>query len=120
MKLKNIYPAIVTANPEKVIAFHEKMYGFKVIHKIENNLNMGDCEYVLENPDGFRLDVIQSDVQNDFHTMRVNVDDFDEALAAYQAEGFAVVVGPETNQSFRRALLCRENGTKFMLMQHLK
>ena len=38
MKLKTFNPVIVTRNAEAVIAFNERMYGFKVIHKTENHL----------------------------------------------------------------------------------
>ena len=91
MKLKTFNPAIVTRNAEAVIAFNERVYDFKVIHKTENYLGTTDVEYVLENPDGFRLDVIYvKDQAVDCHAMRVNVDDFEAALEEYKKEGFRI------------------------------
>ena len=120
MKITAFYPAIITKNASAVIECTEKL-GFRVIHKRNNIIDDGSVEYVLENEDGNRFDVVHKpEISEDLYVTRVNVDDFDEALKMYAEDGFTVLKGPQILPDSKNALLASPGKLQVMLMQHIK
>ena len=123
MKITAINPAIISAFADEIIAFYEKNFGFRVIHKgnLISTANPLETVCVLENEAGLRLDVVRLDsAKSAAHGLRINVDDFDAGLALYEAEGFSVMCGPVATETSKRVLLNKRDGAPVLLMQHLK
>lgn len=123
MKITSINPVIISADADEIISFYEKNFGFRVIHKgsLISTANPTETIRVLENEDGHRLDVIRLDSKTSTeHGLRINVDDFDEALSIYKAEGFSIMSGPVVSNTSKRVLITKRNGAPLLLMQHLK
>lgn len=123
MKITSINPAIITPHADQITAFYEKSFGFRVIHKgtLISTANPNETVRVLENEDGIRLDIVQLNSQKvSVHAIRVNVDDFEEGLAVYKAEGFSEISEPVVSKSSKRVLISKLDGAPILLMQHLK
>lgn len=124
MKISGFNPIILTNDLEKLCSVHVEKLGFKVIHTIKGTAADPEAvgEYVMENDAGARIDLVYYEkAVNGITSVRVNVDDFDEALAVYQSEGFSVAAGPVVLKSAKWALVDRgSDGNTFVLMQHIK
>ncbi len=123
MKITSINPVIISAYADQIISFYEKNFGFRVIHRgsLISTTNPVETVRVLENKDGHRLDIIRLDSKTATeHGLRINVDDFEEALALYKAEGFSIMYGPTVTETSKRVLLSKHGDAPLLLMQHLK
>lgn len=120
MKITAFYPAILTKNADKIIE-HQSKFGFSVIHERDDLFCPGDKEYVLENENGKRMDVVYvEELEKNCFMVRVNVDDFDEALNIYLNDGFTIFKGPSIDDCSKNVLLNCPDGELIMLMQHIK
>ena len=124
MKITSFNPLIVTKDAEPVIRLFEEL-GFEKRHRIEAVENNGtDITSVrMKNADGFYVDVSQAPVAQDLSLIRMNVEDFEEALAFLKERGFRNVKGTDetldtrTNKS---AMIVSPSGFAFDLCQHIK
>ena len=85
MKITSFNPLIITKNPEATIQLFEEL-GFKRHH---TKKNIGDNEVTdvrMEDANGFNVDVAEGD--GEWTAIRINVDDFDEAIEFFTAHGF--------------------------------
>ena len=85
MKITTFNPLIVTKDPEATIELFEKL-GFQRTHTKEkiNEDNVTDVR--MKDSNGFHVDVTNGD--GNYTMIRVNVDDFDEAIEFFKAHGF--------------------------------
>ena len=123
MKITSFNPLIVTKDAQAAVKLFEDL-GFHPIHNIEVTARSGPVSTVcLENDGGFRVDVSEAPVPQDLSLIRMNVDDFDEALAFLEERGFrnhnatGATVDTATNKS---AMIVSPSGYAFDLCQHLK
>ena len=124
MKITSFHPLIVTKNAASVIQLFEAM-GFERQHTIDAAEASGAIitNVSMKDANGFCVDVAQASVPKDLSLIRMNVDDFDEALEFLKAKGFRNVKGTEetldtaTNKS---AMMVSPSGFAFDLCQHIK
>ena len=124
MKITSFHPLIVTKDAASVIQVFEAL-GFERQHTINAVENDGTniTNVSMKDANGFRVDVAQAPVPKDLSLIRMNVDDFDEALEFLKAKGFRNVKGTDetldtaTNKS---AMVVSPSGFAFDLCQHIK
>ena len=82
MKITTFNPLIVTKDAENVIKLFEEL-GFERRHSLDANTGKEDFTSVrMKNAEGFYVDISQApNITRDLSMIRMNVDDFDEALA---------------------------------------
>ena len=123
MKIKSLNPVIVTPDGENLVRTWVELHGFRIIHHLHGFVGADDVEYVLENDEGVRMDIIyRPDAGSTAHqAIRLNVDNFDEALAYYLDRGFTVLAGPQETEHFRRALVRHPvDGGHCVIFEHKK
>ncbi|MBQ6756602.1 MAG: VOC family protein [Oscillospiraceae bacterium] len=124
MKITSFNPLIVTKDADAAVALFEAL-GFKRAHSISAVENNGTeiKNVTLRNAEGFSVDVSEAPVPQDIPLIRMNVDNFDEALAFLAERGFKNVKGTDetldtgTNRS---AMMVSPSGFAFDLCQHIK
>ncbi len=124
MKITSFNPLIVTKDAQAAVEVFEAL-GFHREHSIDATENNGTeiNTVCLENDEGFHVDISQAPVPQDLSLIRMNVDDFDEAVAFLKARGFHNVKDTDetldtpTNKS---AMIVSPSGFAFDLCQHLK
>ena len=85
MKITTFNPLIVTKDPEPTIQLFEEL-GFKRRHTKEGIGINGVTDVRMKNADGFYVDITQGD--GEWTMIRMNVDNFDEAIEFLTAHGF--------------------------------
>ena len=78
----------------------------------------------MKDENGFHLDILQSDAvrPRDAVGIRMNVDDFDEALSILRAHGFKNVYGDDTvaTKTSKAAMMISPSGFTISVIQHIK
>lgn len=124
MKITSMYPTILTPDPEGVIAFYEKNFNFRIKHQgiaVHPGETTTEKVYCLEDEKGIRFDVVSySGYTTAIHGMRINVDNFEEALEVYHKEGFIEISDLDVSQHSKRILISKNGSEPILLMQHLK
>ena len=123
MNITTFNPQIVTKDSEPVIKLFEDM-GFEKRHTKESIGKFDITAYRMKDENGFYIDISQADVgqQKDTVTIRMNVDDFDEAYQLLVSHGFSNEFGDriaETETS-RNAVMSSPSGIKITLIQHIR
>ncbi|MBQ9383445.1 MAG: hypothetical protein IJT87_04360 [Ruminiclostridium sp.] len=122
MKITTFDPLIITKESESVIAVFEAL-GFERRHR---NDKIPDREGIvgvrMENENGYHVDIVQSgNVQSDQMTVRINVDDFDEAYKMFEERGFKSNTDkPIVMPSSKSIGLTAPSGFRISLAQHIK
>ena len=125
MKITTFNPLIVTKDAESVIALFEAL-GFERRH-MKTGINGKDISSVrmrYTNEDGktFHVDVTSTPVPQDIATIRMNVDNFDEAYEALEAKGFKNARGEKITDtgSSRSTMMVSPSGYSISIAQHIK
>lgn len=125
MKITSFNPLIVTKDAAPVIHLFEEL-GFERRHSISATESNGAeiTNVRMKDANGFYVDIAQApDLPQDLSLIRMNVDDFDEALGFLTERGFHNVKGTEetldtkTNKS---VMMVSPSGYAFDLCQHIK
>ena len=125
MKITSFNPLIVTKDAAPVIRLFEEL-GFERRHSISATESNGAeiTNVRMKDANGFYVDIAQApDLPQDLSLIRMNVDDFDEALGFLTERGFHNVKGTEetldtkTNKS---VMMVSPSGYAFDLCQHIK
>jgi len=91
MKITTFNPLIITHHPESVIALFEEL-GFERRHTKSEIGEIKTTNVRMKNAEGFYVDVAQAPESRtdprDLTVIRMNVDDFDEAIEFLTAHGF--------------------------------
>ena len=125
MKFTSFNPLIVTKDAETVIALFEAL-GFERRHKKSgiNGKDIYDVRMRYEGEDGkvFHVDVTQAPVPQDITTIRMNVDDFDEAFELLEAKGFKNAQGEKVTEtgSSRSTMMVSPSGYSISISKHIK
>jgi len=125
MKITSFNPLIVTENAEAVIALFEAL-GFERRH-MKTGINDKDISsvrmrYTGEDGKTFHVDVTSAPVPQDISTIRMNVDDFDEAYEILAAKGFKNAQGEKITDtgSSRSTMMVSPSGFSISIAQHIK
>jgi len=125
MKFTSFNPLIVTKDAEAAIALFEAL-GFERRHKKSgiNGKDIYDVRMRYENEDGkvFHVDITQAPVPQDITTIRMNVDDFEEAYEMLQAKGFKNAQGDRITEtgSSRSTMMVSPSGYSISISKHIK
>ena len=122
MKVSDCYPIFYAEDIEAGIKHFTEDLGFSVKHRP----SLEFLDYViLENGHHRRVDIVRSffpadSFKDGFLGMRVNVDDFEEGVSYFQAQGYSVVGTEHEIASSVYALLTNGDGTYLVIFHHKK
>jgi hypothetical protein len=122
MKITTFNPLIITKDPESAIKLFEDM-GFERRHTKENISEINTTDVRMKDANGHHVDVAYGD--GEYTMIRVNVDDFDEAIAFFMAHGFREPHHERARKtvdtgSSRYTIVVSPTGTLFAVSQHIK
>ena len=122
MKITSFNPLIVSQHSEEIIQLFEAL-GFERRH-MKTDIEGGENTAVrMRDPSDFHVDVASSNhVPQDLTSIRINVDDFDEACAFFMSRGFINPRGDkvtETSSSMDTYLIA-PSGFAVTLCHHIK
>ncbi|MBQ9010182.1 MAG: hypothetical protein IJ088_12770 [Clostridia bacterium] len=122
MKITSFNPLIVSQHSEEIIRLFEDL-GFEKRHE-KTDIEGGENTSVrMRDTNGFHVDVASSHhVPHDLTSIRINVDDFDEAYAFFIAHGFINTRGDKVTEtsSSRDTYLISPSGFAVTLCHHKK
>ena len=122
MKITSFNPLIITPKAEETIKLFEEL-GFERRHK-KTGINGEDITSVsMKDANGFHVDVTQVDkLPQDMLTIRMNVDDFDEAYEFLTARGFKNAQGEKVTDtgSSHATMMVSPSGFAIDLIKHIK
>ena len=125
MKITSFNPSIVTKDIEAVVGVFEAL-GFEKKHNPTGVSAVGNeyVSYRMADANGFSVDVSTTAAarEQDLTTIRMNVDDFDEAYDFLIARGFSnAQSGTVTDTGSAKAcILYSPSGFGINLIQHIK
>ena len=125
MKITSFNPSIVTRDIESVVSVFEAL-GFDKKHNPTGTSAIGNkyVSYRMTDASGFHVDVSNTTapMERDQITIRMNVDDFDEAYAFLTARGFKNAQGGTVTNtgSAKACILYSPSGFGITLIQHIK
>ncbi|MBQ4427599.1 MAG: hypothetical protein II881_07585 [Oscillospiraceae bacterium] len=122
MKITSFNPLILTKDAESAIALFEAL-GFERRH-MKTGFSGDITSVSMKNSDGFHVDVTKVDtLPGDMVTIRVNVDNFEEAYELLTARGFKNIHegdGVTNTGSSRATMMVSPSGFSISLVQHIK
>ena len=122
MKVTSICPLIVSPKAKELIELFEEM-GFEGAHvksDIEDGANINTD---MKDINGNRIDIASSEVlPKDLLSIKINVDDFDEAYEFLKSKGFVNTRGDKITitSSSKDTFMVSPTGLGITLSQHLK
>ena len=122
MKITSFNPIITTAHYDDAVKLFEEL-GFEKKHLSTNIDNRGITSVTMENADGFRLNISEiKELTQDRVTIRMNVDNFDEAYDILIKHGFKNPRGDKTidSKSSMAATMVSPSGFSISIVQHIK
>jgi predicted RNA binding protein YcfA (HicA-like mRNA interferase family) len=122
MKITSITPLIVSQNAEDIIKVMEAL-GFEKIHRKTDIEGGQNVNVDMKDANGNRVDVASSkNVPKDLLSIKINVDDFDEAYDFFISRGFINTRGDKVTEtsSSRDTYLISPSGFAITLTQHIK
>ena len=125
MKITSFNPLIVTKDSEAIIKLFEDL-GFERRHTKTgiNGKDISDVRMRYEGEDGkvFHVDVTQAPVEKDITTIRMNIDDFDEAYNMLEGKGFKNSQGDKITETgtSRSTMMVAPSGYSISISKHIK
>ena len=122
MKITTFNPSIITNDPDPIIQLFEEL-GFKQTHNKAENVDVEFSAHRMKDENGFHVDVVEVPViPKTYSVIRINVDDYDEAMEFFKSKGFREAKGfaPSTTKSSKYAYLVSPTGTIIDVCQHIK
>ena len=122
MKITSFNPLIITRDPESAIKVFEDL-GFKRHHVKENISEINTTDVRMKDENGFHVDVAYGD--GEYTMIRVNVDDFDEAIEFFMSRGFRKPHHERAHKtvdtgSSRYTMVVSPSGYILAVSQHIK
>ena len=122
MKITTFNPLIITRDPDAAIELFEKL-GFKQHHVKQNISEIKTTDVRMKDENGFYVDVALGD--GEYTMIRVNVDDFDEAIEFFMSHGFRKPHHEEAKKttdtgSSRFTVVVSPSGYILAVSQHIK
>ena len=122
MKITSFEPLIISAKADEVIATLEAL-GFERRHK-KTGFDGQDISIVtMKNADGFRVTVTKvENMPRDITSIRMNVDNFEEAYAFLTARGFKSIQGEHITDigSSHSTMMVSPSGYSIRVVEHTK
>ena len=125
MKITTFNPLIVTSDAEAAVALFEDL-GFERRHTKTgiNDKDITDYRMRYEGEDGkvFHVDITQAPTPQDITTIRMNIDDFDEAYNLLDSKGFKNAQGDKITEtgSSKSTMMVAPSGYSISISQHIK
>lgn len=122
MKITTFNPSIITKDAEPVIKVFEEL-GFKQTHNKAENTDVEFSAHRMKDENGFHVDVVEVPViPQTYSTIRINVDNQEEALEFFKSQGFREARGfaPSTTKSSKYAYLVSPTGIIMDVCRHVK
>ena len=122
MKITSFNPLIVSQHSEDIIELFEAL-GFEKRHRKTDIEGGANTSVRMKDANGFHVDVASSThVPQDLMSIRINVDDFDEAYAFFMSHGFTNPRGDRVTEtsSSRDTYLIAPSGFAVTLCHHIK
>jgi len=122
VKVKSMYPIIVTENPEKTLEFYEAL-GFTKKHDLPTK--PGTHVYVVANGD-MEMEIMESidngpaSMPAGLYSLRMNVDDLDAAAELVKQKGGTIVAGPFETFVGKNLMIKDADGNDIIFIQHIK
>lgn len=122
MKITTFNPLIITRDPDAAIELFEKL-GFKQHHVKQNISEIKTTDVRMKDDNGFYVDIAQGD--GEYTMIRVNVDDFDEAIEFFMSHGFRKPNHERAHKtvdtgSSRYTMVVSPSGYILAVSQHIK
>ena len=122
MKITSFNPLILTTDPENTIKLFEEL-GFEKRHTKDDLEGREDIVGVrMKDVNGFYVDIVNSGkTKQDMITIRMNVDNFDEAREIL--EGHGLTTSPQgivTDSSSKSIGMYSPSGFSISLVEHIK
>ena len=122
MKITSFGPLVVSPKAEELIRLFEEL-GFEKQH-VKSDIEGGqNINSVMMDSDGNRIDVASTEhLERDLMSIRINVDDFDEAYRFFLDHGFINTRGDKITEtsSSKDTFLISPSGFGITLTEHLK
>ena len=122
MKITSFGPLVVSPKAEELIRLFEEL-GFEKQH-IKSDIEGGqNINSVMMDSDGNRIDVASTEhLERDLMSIRINVDNFDEAYRFFLDHGFINTRGDKITEtsSSKDTFLISPSGFGITLTEHLK
>ena len=120
--VSSFYPVFSARDPESCAKFFQETMNMEIRHHFSDALLE---YYVLEDANGNHLDVVklESAEKAGLYGMRMNVSDFDAAIAGLEAKGFQMFAGPIDFPKFVYALMTNPdlpNNPRCLVFHHKK
>lgn len=123
MKITTFNPQIMTKDAEPVVKLFEEM-GFERRHKKDDMRDYGVTGIRMRDENGFHLDISQADALpvDSLASIRMNVDDFDEAYQLLLSRGFKNFYGDRfvETPSAKSAVMLAPTGFTINLVKHVR
>ena len=122
MKITSFNPLIVSQHSEEIIQLFEAL-GFEKRHRKTDIEGGANTSVRMKNESGFHVDVASSNhVPQDLMSIRINVDDFDEAYDFFMSRGFINPRGDRITEtsSSTDTYLVSPSGFAITLCHHIK
>lgn len=122
MKITAFNPLIITRDPDTAIELFEKL-GFKQRHIKQNISEIKTTDVRMKDENGFYVDIAQGD--GEYTMIRINVDDFDEAIEFFMSRGFRKPHHERAHKtvdtgSSRYTMVVSPSGYILAVSQHIK
>ena len=122
MKITTFNPLIITRDPDAAIELFEKL-GFKQHHIKQNISEIKTTDVRMKDENGFYVDIAQG--AGEYTMIRVNVDDFDEAIEFFMFHGFRKPNHERAHKtvdtgSSRYTMVVSPSGYILAVSQHIK
>ena len=122
MKITTFNPSIIVKDAEPVIKLFEAL-GFAETHNKAENVDVEFSAHRMKNESGFHVDVVEVPmIPQTYTTIRINVDNFEEAYDFFMSRGFreSKFAPPSTTASSKYAYLVSPSGVIIDVCQHIK
>ena len=123
MKITTFNPQIMTKDAAPIVRLFEEL-GFEKRHLKEGIGELDVTGICLQDGNGFKLDISQNDVipQQAMTLIRMNVDDFDEAVKLLLSLGFRDVYGahPALTATSKSTVMIAPSGFAINVVKHIK
>ena len=119
MIIKSVYPVLITRDVQKALDIFTET-GFKVLHRIDGIFGSENVSYVLGNELNERVDIIYSKNEDDKerHSIRMNVDNLEDAIEQFAKYGYKTIHGPYENDSMKCVVLESSEHFTLMVVEH--
>ena len=123
MKITTFNPQIITKNAEPLVKLFEEL-GFEKRHDQQDIGELHVRGIRMKDANGFYLDISEADapVPQDLVSIRMNVDNFDEAYQILLGKGFKNFYGDKQAETptSKSAIMISPSGFAINLIEHIK